>query len=141
MKRTGSAAWQGGLKDGNGTITTASGALRQAPYSFSARFESGAGTNPEELVGAAHAGCFSQALAAQLENAGLKAQRIDTTATVTLETTPAGPAISAVHLDVDADVPGASKEAFDTAAENAKNGCPVSKLLNAQITMNAKLAA
>ena len=139
MKRTASAAWQGGLKDGTGTLSTASGVLRQTPYSFRTRFETEPGTNPEELIGAAHAGCFSMAFSGQLEKAGLKPQSIETAATVTLEVGQAGPAITAVHLDVRARVPGASQEAFDKAAQDAKSGCPVSKLLNAEITLNARL--
>ena len=139
MKRTASAVWSGGLKDGKGTIATASGVLKDTAYSFGTRFENGVGTNPEELIGAAHAGCFSMALSGQLERAGLKAERIATTATVTLDMAAAGPTISAIHLAVTARVPGASQEAFDTAAGNAKTGCPVSKVLNADITMEAKL--
>jgi osmotically inducible protein OsmC len=141
MERTASAVWNGGLKDGNGTLSTASGVLERTPYDFRMRFESEPGTNPEELIGAAHAGCFSMALAGQLEKAGLKAERIETAATVTLEMGQAGPAIKAVHLDVRARVPGASQEAFDQAAQNTRTGCPVSKALNVDITMNARLEA
>ena len=139
MKRAGSAVWQGDLKTGNGTVSTESGVLAQAQYSFSTRFESGQGTNPEELIAAAHAGCFSMALSGQLGSAGLTAERIATTATVTLEKTDAGFTITAVHLDVAAKVPGADQSAFETAAGNAKAGCPVSRVLNAKITMDAKL--
>ena len=141
MQRTGSAHWHGGLKDGKGTVSTASGVLKDTPYSFAARFESGAGTNPEELLGAAHAGCFSMALSAQLDQVGLKAQSIDTKATVTLEKVDAGFAITAIHLDLTARIPGADKAKFETAANNAKAGCPVSKLFanNAKITLNARL--
>jgi osmotically inducible protein OsmC len=139
MERKASAVWSGGLKDGKGSISTPSGALKQVPYNFSMRFESEPGTNPEELVGAAHAACFSMALSGQLGAANLKAERIATTATVTLEKTDAGFTVTAVHLDVKAKVPGADKSAFDTAAENAKKGCPISRLLNAKITMSAAL--
>ena len=139
MKRKASARWQGGLKDGRGTISTDSGVLRETQYSFSTRFEEGAGTNPEELIAAAHAGCFSMALSGQLGNAGMKAETIDTTAVVTMEKTEAGFTVTAVHLDVTAKVPGANQQAFDTAANNAKTGCPVSRLLKAEITMNARL--
>ena len=139
MKRKASAVWQGGLKDGKGTISTESGVLSNTQYSFSTRFESGVGTNPEELIGAAHAGCFSMALSGQLGNAGLVAESISTTATVTLDKTEAGFTVTEVHLAVRARIPGASKEAFDTAANNAKAGCPISRLLNAKITMEAGL--
>ncbi|MDT5294223.1 MAG: lipoyl-dependent peroxiredoxin [Acidobacteriota bacterium] len=139
MKRTGSAVWHGGLKDGKGTVSTESGVLAQAQYSFATRFESGAGTNPEELIAAAHAGCFSMALSKQLEDAGTKAESINTTATVRLEKTDAGFSITKVHLDVSARVPGADATAFETAAANAKAGCPVSRLLKAEITLDAKL--
>lgn len=141
MKRKASAQWNGGLKDGKGTISTDSSVLSDAQYSFSTRFEDGVGTNPEELIAAAHAGCFSMALSGQLGQAGLTAESIKTTATVTLEKTDAGFAITAVHLDVTAAIPGADREKFETAANNAKSGCPVSKVLNAQITMDAKLEA
>ena len=139
MKRKASAVWQGGLKDGKGTISTDSGVLSDTQYSFSTRFEDGIGTNPEELIGAAHAGCFSMALSGQLGSAGLVAESIKTTATVTMEKTEAGFTVTEVHLDVSARIPGASKEAFETAANNAKAGCPISRLLNAKITMEAKL--
>ena len=139
MKRNGSAVWRGGLKDGKGTVSTDSGVLSNAQYSFSTRFEDGKGTNPEELIAAAHAGCFSMALSAQLGNAGMTAEQIQTTASVSLDKTDGGFAITAVHLDVRAKIPGADKQAFETAANNAKSGCPVSKVLNATITMDAKL--
>ena len=141
MKRKASAAWSGGLKDGNGKISTDSGVLSQAQYSFGTRFEDGIGTNPEELIAAAHAGCFSMALSGQLGNAGMTADSIKTTATVTMEKTDAGFTITAVHLDVTAAIPGADPAAFNTAANNAKAGCPVSRVLNAEITMDAKLEA
>jgi osmotically inducible protein OsmC len=141
MQRTGSAHWSGGLKDGKGTVSTQSGVLSQAPYSFSTRFENGVGTNPEELIAAAHAGCFSMALSAQLGNAGMTPESIDTNATVTLDKTDAGFTITAVHLDVKVKIPGADKSKFDEAAQNAKKGCPVSRVLNANITMSAELIA
>lgn len=139
MKRKASAVWKGGIKDGRGTISTDSGVLSETQYSFSTRFEEGKGTNPEELIGAAHAGCFSMALSGQLGQAGLTAESINTTATVTLDKTDAGFTITAIHLDVTASVPGADKAAFETAANNAKAGCPVSRLFKAEITMDAKL--
>ena len=141
MKRNASAVWQGGLKDGQGTISTASGVLQQTQYSFGTRFEDGIGTNPEELIAAAHAGCFSMALAGQLGAAGMVAQSIATTANVTLDKVGAGWEVTAVHLDVTARIPGADQAAFDTAAKNAKEGCPISRLLKAEITMDAKLEA
>ena len=139
MKRTASAVWTGGLKDGQGKISTDSGVLSDTQYSFSTRFEDGIGTNPEELIAAAHAGCFSMALSGQLGQAGLTAESIKTTATVRLEKTDAGFAITSVHLEVRAKVPGADQQAFETAANNAKSGCPVSKVLKAEITMDASL--
>ena len=139
IKRTGSAVWNGGLKDGKGTVSTSSGVLSGTPYSFSTRFEEGAGTNPEELIAAAHAGCFSMALSGQLGNAGLTAESINTTATVSLEKLEGGFSITRIHLDVAARIPGADQAQFDTATQNAKNGCPVSKLFNAEITMDALL--
>jgi osmotically inducible protein OsmC len=141
MKRNASAVWQGGLKDGKGTISTDSGVLDKTQYSFSTRFEDGQGTNPEELIAAAHAGCFSMALSGQLGNAGMTAESINTTASVTLEKTDAGFTITKVHLDVTAKIPGADSAAFETAANNAKAGCPVSRLLKAEITMDARLEA
>ena len=141
MKRKGSAVWKGGLKDGKGTVSTESGALKNTQYSFSARFESGVGTNPEELLAAAHAGFFSMALSGQLAQAGMTAESIETTATVTLEKVEAGFGIPLVHLDVAARIPGGDQAKFEQAAANAKAGCPVSKLFNAKITMDAKLVA
>src|SRR5262245_63625185 len=132
MQRKASAEWKGNLKGGKGTISTASGVLSNAQYSFSTRFENGVGTNPEELIAAAHAGCFSMALSAQLGEAGLTADSIATTATVTMEKTDAGFTVTSSHLDVRAKIPGASQAAFDTAANNAKAGCPISRLLNAK---------
>ena len=139
MNRKASAVWQGGLKDGRGTVSTESGVLSDAAYSFRTRFENEKGTNPEELVGAAHAGCFSMALSAQLGEAGLKPERIETIATVTLEKVADGFAVTAVHLDVSATVPDADEAKFQAAANKAKEGCPISKLLNAKITMQARL--
>ena len=139
MERKASAVWQGGLKDGKGEFTTSSGVFLQVPYSFKTRFEGAPGTNPEELIAAAHAACFSMALSAQLGAANLTPESINTAATLTMEKQDAGWTITAVHLDVVAKVPGASAEAFSTAAQNAKAGCPVSKVLNAKITMDAKL--
>jgi osmotically inducible protein OsmC len=139
MKRSASAVWKGGLKDGKGTISTQSGVLADTQYSFSTRFEDGKGTNPEELIAAAHAGCFSMALSAQLGNAGKTAESIQTEAVVTMDKTDAGFTVTAVHLNVRAKVPGASPPDFQTAAEAAKSGCPISRLLKAPITMEAKL--
>lgn len=141
MERKASAVWQGGLKDGKGTITTGSGALSAIPYSFGMRFENTPGTNPEELIGAAHAGCFSMALSNILGEAGIKPERIDTRAAVTLEKTDAGFSITKIHLDVTVRAPGADRAKFEAAAAKAKTGCPVSRVLNAAITMNASLAA
>ena len=139
MKRNASAEWKGGIKDGKGTISTQSGVLAETQYSFSTRFEDGVGTNPEELIAAAHAGCFSMALSGQLGTAGLTAESIRTTAFVTLDKKDGAFAITAIHLEVKARIPGADEQAFRTAADNAKAGCPVSKVLNAEITMDAKL--
>ncbi|HLW54733.1 MAG TPA: OsmC family protein [Candidatus Angelobacter sp.] len=141
MQRNASAHWSGGLKDGKGTITTASGVLKNTPYSFSTRFESQPGTNPEELIAAAHAGCFTMALSAQLGNAGITAQALDTTATVTLEKLESGFAVTSVHLLLKATIPGVDKAKFDQAAKNAKEGCPISKLLNTKITLDAQLVS
>ncbi len=139
MKRKASAVWKGGLKDGKGTISTESGVLSDTQYGFKSRFESGAGTNPEELIAAAHAGCFSMALSSQLGEAKLVAESIRTTASVSLEMIGGKFSITAVHLDLAAKIPGASKEAFETAANNAKAGCPVSRVLSAKITLDARL--
>ncbi|CAG4889994.1 OsmC family protein [Paraburkholderia gardini] len=139
MKRKASAVWQGGLQDGKGSISTESTVLKETQYSFSTRFENGVGTNPEELIAAAHAGCFSMALSAELGKANLKAERIDTTATVTLDKVDGGFAITSSHLDVKVRIPGADKAAFDKAAGDAEKGCPISKVLNAKVSMNATL--
>ncbi len=141
MQRKASAVWRGGLKDGRGQVSSASGVLKDTPYSFSTRFENQPGTNPEELIAAAHAGCFSMALSAQLGNAGMTPESIETTATLTMDKTDAGFTITAIHLDVNARVPNADRAKFEEAANNAKAGCPVSRVLNAKITMNATLAA
>lgn len=140
MERSASAQWRGGLKDGHGDISTAKGSLDNAGYSFATRFEDGKGTNPEELIGAAHAACFSMALAIMLGEAGYEPEVIDTRATVSLEESGDGFSITAAHLDVTAAVPGADAQAFEKAATAAKAGCPVSRLLNAEITLQAKLA-
>lgn len=139
MKRTASAVWKGGLKDGKGTLSTESGVLAETQYSFSTRFEEGEGTNPEELIAAAHAGCFSMALSAQLGNENKTAESIQTEAAVTLLKTDAGFTVTAVHLKVRAKVPGSTPPDFLKAAEAAKANCPISRLLNAEITMEAKL--
>ncbi|PYC23783.1 OsmC family protein [Pseudomonas mosselii] len=139
MKKTASAVWQGGLKEGKGLISTESGALKQAPYGFNTRFEGSPGTNPEELIGAAHAGCFSMALSMMLGEAGFTAERIDTVAEVSLDKQADGFAITAVHLTLKATVPGASEAQFKEIANKAKAGCPVSKVLNATISLDATL--
>jgi osmotically inducible protein OsmC len=141
MKRKASAVWKGGLKDGKGTISTESGVLDNSQYSFGTRFEQGKGTNPEELIAAAHASCFSMALSGQLGNAGITATEINTTATVTLEKTDAGFTVTSSHLAVTAKIPGGDAKAFETAANNAKAGCPISRVLNTKITMDAKLVS
>jgi osmotically inducible protein OsmC len=140
MKQTASAVWQGSLKEGAGTLSTGSGALAAKPYSFKTRFEGEQGTNPEELIGAAHAGCFSMAFSMILGEAGFTADKIETAATITLEQKDGGFAITTSHLDVTATVPGIDEAAFQELAAKAKAGCPVSKVLNANITMDAKLS-
>lgn len=139
MQRKASAVWKGGLKDGKGTVSATSGVLSNTPYSFTTRFENTPGTNPEELIAAAHAACFSMALSAQLGAANLTPEAINTNATLTMDKLDAGWTITAVQLEVTARVPNADDTAFNKAAENAKAGCPVSKVLNAKITMNARL--
>lgn len=139
MQRTASAAWSGGLKDGKGTISTQSGVLAETQYSFGTRFENGKGTNPEELIAAAHAGCFTMALSAQLGTMNFTPQSLRTTATVTLEKLEAGWTISKIHLDVKAQIAGISAEAFQSAASSAKANCPVSRVLRADITLTASL--
>jgi osmotically inducible protein OsmC len=139
MIRKASAVWNGSLKEGKGTISTESGVLSNTQYSFSTRFENGRGTNPEELIAAAHAGCFSMALSAQLGNAGITPESIETTASLTFEKLDAGFTISKIHLDTVARIPGGDQAAFDKATEAAKAGCPVSRVLKAEITLTAKL--
>jgi len=139
MKRKAAAVWKGGLKDGKGVISTDSGVLKETQYSFSTRFEDGIGTNPEELIAAAHAGCFAMALSGQLGSAGMTAESIRTICTITFEKTDAGFTVTESHLDVTVRIPGAEKSKFETAAANAKAGCPISRLLNAKISMDAKL--
>src|SRR5689334_7798972 len=139
MKRSAKAVWNGSIKDGSGSFGTGSGAIQDQTYTFKTRFEDAPGTNPEELIAAAHAACFSMALSAQLGGANLTPESINTTANLTIEKVESGFAITKVHLDVSARVPNADDAAFQKAAENAKAGCPVSKVLNAKITMTAKL--
>ena len=139
MKKKAWAVWKGGIKDGGGSISTETGVLKEAPYGFKARFEGGKGTNPEELIGAAHAGCFSMALSLMLGEAGLTAEKIQTTAEVTLEKVGDAFEITASHLNVVAKIPGADRAKFEAIANKAKTGCPVSKLLKAKITMDARL--
>jgi len=139
ITKTASAVWKGDLKSGTGEISTQSGALSSQPYGFNTRFEGKSGTNPEELIGAAHAGCFSMALSMILGEANLKAESIETSAEVTLEKGDGGFSITAVHLKTTARIPGADKAAFEQAANKAKEGCPISKVLNAKITLDAKL--
>ena len=139
MIRKASAVWNGSLKQGKGTVSTESGVLSKSPYSFSTRFESSPGTNPEELIAAAHAGCFSMALSAQLGNANITPESIETSATLTMEKLEAGFTITKIHLDVAARIPGGDKAAFEKAAQEAKAGCPISRLLKAEITMTTRL--
>lgn len=139
MQRKAVAVWTGGLKDGKGSLTTDSGVLKQTPYSFSARFESGIGTNPEELLAAAHAGCFTMALSAQLGSAGMTAQKLETSATISLEKVGDGFAITRSHLDLVARIPGADRAKFDAAVKAAETGCPVSKLFKTEISVSARL--
>ncbi len=139
MKRKASAIWRGGLKNGRGNLSTESGVLRETPYSFSTRFENEMGTNPEELIAAAHAGCFAMAFSAELGKAGIMPDSISATATVTLDKTDAGWAVTASHLDVTAKIPGADKTQVLGIANVAKLGCPISRLLRANVTMEARL--
>jgi osmotically inducible protein OsmC len=140
MDRSASAVWRGGLKDGKGTISTQSGVLKDSQYSFSTRFENGIGTNPEELIAAAHAGCFTMALSAQLDSVGSKPDELNTTAVVTMEKTEDGPTVTKIHLTTRAKVPNLEKERFDDLAKKAKEGCPISRLLRAaEITLDAQL--
>jgi osmotically inducible protein OsmC len=140
MKRSASAVWKGGLKDGRGTVSAGSGVLSNVPYNFSMRFENEKGTNPEELIAAAHAACFSMALSGQLGNAGMTAESISTTATVTLEKVGDGFSVTSSHLETTVRIPNADQAKFQQAAEGAKAGCPISRLLNTTITLDAKLA-
>jgi len=140
MKQKASAQWKGSLKEGSGTLSTGSGALAEKPYSFKTRFEGEQGTNPEELIGAAHAGCFSMAFSMILGQAGFTPDKIETTAAISLEPKDGGFAITASHLDVTASIPGIDDATFQDLAGKAKAGCPVSKVLNAEITMDARLA-
>lgn len=139
MKRTAQAQWRGDLKSGSGTVSTASETLAATPYSFHSRFEQGKGTNPEELLAAAHAACFTMAVSAQLSQAGLKPDSLETTCTITLDKQPGGFAITESHLELKAKIPGATQDAFDKATQAAKAGCPVSKLFNTTITLDAHL--
>lgn len=141
MQRKASAQWSGDLKSGKGTVSTASGVLSKTQYSFSTRFEDGIGTNPEELVAAAHAACFSMALSGQLGGANMVAESIDTTATLTMEKLDVGWTVTKIHLDVQARIPGGDAAAFEAAANRAKAGCPISRLLNTTIAMDAKLVS
>ena len=141
MQRKATAVWEGGLKDGKGRLTTDSRALADTPYSFGTRFEGAPGTNPEELLGAAHAGCFSMALSLQLGEAGIRPERIETLCTITFEKLDTGFTITRSHLDVAVRAPGADRAKFETAAQNAKAGCPLSKVLKAEISMDARLEA
>ena len=140
MKRKATAEWKGGLKDGKGTVSTDSGVLSGTSYSFTTRFEDQPGTNPEELIAAAHAGCFTMALSGQLGTRGMTAESIQTTATLTMDKLEAGWTVTAIHLDVAAKIPGADQAKFEEAANAAKTGCPISRLLNTSITMEARLA-
>jgi lipoyl-dependent peroxiredoxin len=139
MNRTAKAHWSGDLKSGKGSLGTQSGLLSNTPYSFRDRFEDGPNTNPEELLAAAHAGCFTMALSLMLQNEGLKAESLDTTCTVTLDKEGEGYSIKRSHLELKARIPGASQEQFDRATQNAKEGCPVSKLFDTEITLSAQL--
>ncbi len=139
MQRKASAIWQGGLKDGKGVLSTESGILQQTQYSFSTRFENGKGTNPEELLAAAHAGCFAMALSNELGNAGIPPKKLDVTVTITLDKVQGGFAITKSHIELLAEIPGADKTKFDTAVKAAETGCPVSKLFKAEISVSAKL--
>lgn len=139
MKRKASAIWQGGLKDGKGAISTDSGVLSKTQYSFSTRFENGIGTNPEELIAAAHAACFAMASSGELGKAGITPQSLEVTATITMDKTDAGFTITESHLDLNAKIPGADEAAFNTAVNAAKAGCPISRLLNTKITLEARL--
>ncbi|MEI9959822.1 MAG: OsmC family protein [Limisphaerales bacterium] len=139
MKRKASAVWNGSLKEGKGSISTDSGVLKETQYSFSTRFENGIGTNPEELIAAAHAGCFAMAFSSELGKAGFKPDSIAVTATVTLEMLPTVPTVTESHLEMKAKIPGIDQEKFTAISNGAKAGCPISRLLNAKISLDAKL--
>lgn len=139
MTRKASAVWQGDLKGGKGTVSTESGALSNTQYSFTTRFENGKGTNPEELIAAAHAGCFSMALSAELGKVGITPDRIDTTASLNFEKVDAGFSVTGIHLQTNVKLASGDKSKFDAAAQAAKEGCPISRLLNTKITMDAKV--
>jgi len=139
MDRSATAVWEGGIKDGKGALTTETGALSSKPYSFSARFENGEGTNPEELIAAAHAGCFTMDLSGRLERAGMVAKKLGTKATVTLEKGGKGFAVTRIHLDVTANIPNVDEPAFQAAVQQAREGCPISRLLNTEITVSARV--
>lgn len=139
ITRKASAVWQGGLKDGSGVLSSDTGILNNTPYSFSTRFEGEQGTNPEELIAAAHAGCFAMALSGQLDAAELKAEKLSVTAKVRMEKTDAGMTVTRSQLELVAHIPGASEAAFTTAANNAKEGCPISRLLNCEIVLDSQL--
>jgi osmotically inducible protein OsmC len=140
MDRSASAVWHGGLKDGKGTISTPSGVLKESQYSFGTRFENGIGTNPEELIAAAHAGCFTMALSGQLTSANHAPDELSTTAVVTMEKTDDGPTVTKIHLTTKAKVPGIEKDEFDKLAKTAKETCPISRLLKAaEISLDAQL--
>lgn len=140
MQRKATAVWQGNLKDGKGSLSTESGVLKTTPYSFKTRFESDTGTNPEELLAAAHAGCFAMALSNELGNAGITPEKLEVTGTISLDQTKEGFAITKSHLDLVAKIPGVDKTKFDTAVNAAKIGCPVSKLFKAEISITVRLA-
>lgn len=141
MKRTATAVWNGSLKEGKGTLTAPGGALKNTEYSFGSRFESGAGTNPEELIAAAHAGCFAMALSAELGGAGFKPERLEAVATVSLDNVPPkGWTVTTSHIVLNAKIPGIDAAKFKEIADKAKAGCPISRLLNATVTLEAKLA-
>lgn len=139
MERKATAIWQGGLKEGKGVISTESTVLNETQYSFKTRFENGIGTNPEELLAAAHTGCFAMALSNELGKAGMIPNKLEAKGTITLENSGDGFAITKSHIDLAAEIPGANKEKFDSAVRAAKTGCPVSKLFNAEITVSAEL--
>lgn len=139
MDRSATAVWQGGIKEGKGTLTTETGVLSNTPYSFSARFENGAGTNPEELIAAGHAGCFTMDLSGRLERLKMVAEKLETKATLTLDKGEKGFAVTRIHLDVTAKIPNVDEEAFQTAVQRAKESCPISRLLNTEITVTARV--